>query len=254
MPTSGPAAPVGGPFAPGDRVQLSDTKGKLHTVTLEAGKLFHTHKGAIAHDDLHRASGGSRRDVDGGRRLPRPATAAVGLRAVDAAWCDRHLPQGRRPDRRGRRHLSGRPSPRGRRRIGGAHLLAAPCGGCSGVRSTPTNGATTSRRGEDERDHLLRSRAVVVDADRRRPRRGDHRRSGRPGGARHARALGVHRCRRGCPCAQAGCSAATSPRRPSCRRRSRPCASTAASPSRRPARPWCGPGTSRDWRCGRTTG
>jgi tRNA (adenine57-N1/adenine58-N1)-methyltransferase catalytic subunit len=49
MPTSGP---VGEPFAPGDRVQLSDTKGKLHTVTLEPGKLFHTHKGAIAHDDL----------------------------------------------------------------------------------------------------------------------------------------------------------------------------------------------------------
>lgn len=36
----------------GDRVQLSDTKGKLHTVTLETGKQFHTHKGAIAHDDL----------------------------------------------------------------------------------------------------------------------------------------------------------------------------------------------------------
>jgi tRNA (adenine57-N1/adenine58-N1)-methyltransferase len=49
-----PGAPdvVGGPFVPGDRVQLSDTKGKLHTVTLEPGKLFHTHKGAIAHDDL----------------------------------------------------------------------------------------------------------------------------------------------------------------------------------------------------------
>ena len=40
------------PFAEGDRVQLSDTKGKLHTMTLEAGKQFHTHKGAIAHDDL----------------------------------------------------------------------------------------------------------------------------------------------------------------------------------------------------------
>ena len=39
-------------LAVGDRVQLSDTKGKLHTVTLEAGKHFHTHKGAIAHDDL----------------------------------------------------------------------------------------------------------------------------------------------------------------------------------------------------------
>jgi tRNA (adenine57-N1/adenine58-N1)-methyltransferase len=36
----------------GDRVQLSDTKGKLHTVTLEPGKLFHTHKGALAHDDM----------------------------------------------------------------------------------------------------------------------------------------------------------------------------------------------------------
>ncbi len=52
MPTPGPSDAVGGPFATGDRVQLSDTKGKLHTVTLEPGKLFHTHKGAIAHDDL----------------------------------------------------------------------------------------------------------------------------------------------------------------------------------------------------------
>lgn len=39
-------------LAVGDRVQLSDTKGKQHTVTLESGRLFHTHKGAIAHDDL----------------------------------------------------------------------------------------------------------------------------------------------------------------------------------------------------------
>jgi tRNA (adenine57-N1/adenine58-N1)-methyltransferase len=39
-------------FSIGDRVQLSDPKGKLHTVTLESGKLFHTHKGAIAHDDI----------------------------------------------------------------------------------------------------------------------------------------------------------------------------------------------------------
>src|SRR4051812_9799348 len=36
----------------GERVQLSDNKGRLHTVVLEKGKLFHTHKGAIAHDDL----------------------------------------------------------------------------------------------------------------------------------------------------------------------------------------------------------
>jgi len=37
---------------PGDRVQLTDPKGRLHTVTLEPGKSFHTHRGAIAHDDL----------------------------------------------------------------------------------------------------------------------------------------------------------------------------------------------------------
>jgi tRNA (adenine57-N1/adenine58-N1)-methyltransferase len=41
-----------GPLRVGDRVQLTDPKGRLHTVTLEAGREFHTHKGAIAHDDL----------------------------------------------------------------------------------------------------------------------------------------------------------------------------------------------------------
>ncbi|HEY2044348.1 MAG TPA: tRNA (adenine-N1)-methyltransferase [Jatrophihabitans sp.] len=40
------------PFRAGDRVQLTDPKGRLHTVTLEAGKEFHTHRGAIQHDDL----------------------------------------------------------------------------------------------------------------------------------------------------------------------------------------------------------
>ena len=37
---------------PGEMVQLSDAKGRKHTVRLEPGKLFFTHKGAIAHDDL----------------------------------------------------------------------------------------------------------------------------------------------------------------------------------------------------------
>jgi tRNA (adenine57-N1/adenine58-N1)-methyltransferase catalytic subunit len=36
----------------GERVQLTDPKGRLHTVQLEAGKDFHTHAGAIAHDQL----------------------------------------------------------------------------------------------------------------------------------------------------------------------------------------------------------
>lgn len=41
-----------GPFAPGDRVQLSDSKGRLHSITLQAGGNFFTHKGGIPHDDI----------------------------------------------------------------------------------------------------------------------------------------------------------------------------------------------------------
>ncbi|HMM96339.1 MAG: tRNA (adenine-N1)-methyltransferase [Micrococcales bacterium] len=41
-----------GPFAEGDRVQLTDPKGRLHTITLTAGKQFHTHRGHLRHDEL----------------------------------------------------------------------------------------------------------------------------------------------------------------------------------------------------------
>jgi tRNA (adenine57-N1/adenine58-N1)-methyltransferase catalytic subunit len=41
-----------GPLRPGDRVQLTDPKGRMHTVTLEPGREFHTHRGAVAHDEL----------------------------------------------------------------------------------------------------------------------------------------------------------------------------------------------------------
>jgi tRNA (adenine57-N1/adenine58-N1)-methyltransferase catalytic subunit len=50
---------VPGAFREGDRVQLTDPKGRLHTVVLQPGKLFHTHRGAIAHDDLIGAPEGS---------------------------------------------------------------------------------------------------------------------------------------------------------------------------------------------------
>ena len=36
----------------GDRVQLTDVKGRHHTIVLEVGKQFHTNHGTIAHDDL----------------------------------------------------------------------------------------------------------------------------------------------------------------------------------------------------------
>ncbi|MGH3928753.1 MAG: tRNA (adenine-N1)-methyltransferase [Pseudonocardiaceae bacterium] len=48
-----------GPFQPGDRVQLTDPKGRKHTVLLEPGAQYHTHRGALAHDDLIGLSEGS---------------------------------------------------------------------------------------------------------------------------------------------------------------------------------------------------
>jgi tRNA (adenine57-N1/adenine58-N1)-methyltransferase len=41
-----------GPLAEGDKVQLTDPKGRRHTITLVAGKQFHTHKGILEHDAL----------------------------------------------------------------------------------------------------------------------------------------------------------------------------------------------------------
>ncbi|MFZ8909678.1 MAG: tRNA (adenine-N1)-methyltransferase [Candidatus Nanopelagicales bacterium] len=39
-------------LAPGDIVQITDDKGRHHTLVLAEGAAFHTHRGAIAHDDL----------------------------------------------------------------------------------------------------------------------------------------------------------------------------------------------------------
>jgi tRNA (adenine57-N1/adenine58-N1)-methyltransferase len=39
-------------FKYGDRVQLTDAKGKLYSITLTTGAEWHTHKGMLKHDDL----------------------------------------------------------------------------------------------------------------------------------------------------------------------------------------------------------
>src|ERR1700748_8898 len=41
-----------GPFTVGERVQLTDAKGRHYTMELTEGSEFHTHRGAIAHDDV----------------------------------------------------------------------------------------------------------------------------------------------------------------------------------------------------------
>jgi tRNA (adenine57-N1/adenine58-N1)-methyltransferase len=39
-------------FSAGDRIQLTDPKGKMYTITITQGKEWHTHKGWIVHNDL----------------------------------------------------------------------------------------------------------------------------------------------------------------------------------------------------------
>jgi tRNA (adenine57-N1/adenine58-N1)-methyltransferase len=41
-----------GPFVVGDRVQLTDPKGRHYTMVLNPGSEFHTHRGAIEHDTV----------------------------------------------------------------------------------------------------------------------------------------------------------------------------------------------------------
>jgi tRNA (adenine57-N1/adenine58-N1)-methyltransferase len=48
-----------GAFEVGERVQLTDPKGRLHTITLEPGREFHTHRGYLRHDELIGAPDGS---------------------------------------------------------------------------------------------------------------------------------------------------------------------------------------------------
>ena len=117
----------------GDRVQLSDTKGKLHTVTLQEGKSFHTHKGAIAHDDLIGQPEGVVVMSTGGVAVPGVPSAAGRLRAVDAPRSGGGLPKGRGADRGIRRRLPRGSRARGRCRLRRADVFAAPCGGYAGT-------------------------------------------------------------------------------------------------------------------------
>lgn len=41
-----------GPFRAGDQVQLTDPKGRINTITLQPGRLYHSHKGSVPHDEI----------------------------------------------------------------------------------------------------------------------------------------------------------------------------------------------------------
>lgn len=49
---SASAARHSGPFAVGDRVQLTGPRGRLNTISLQAGGEFHTHRGVVKHDSI----------------------------------------------------------------------------------------------------------------------------------------------------------------------------------------------------------
>jgi tRNA (adenine57-N1/adenine58-N1)-methyltransferase len=44
--------PRQGPLTAGEPVRLTDPKGRSHLITLRAGASFHTHQGALSHDDI----------------------------------------------------------------------------------------------------------------------------------------------------------------------------------------------------------
>lgn len=41
-----------GPFRPGERVQITDERGRITTITLAEGGEYHSHRGFLKHDDL----------------------------------------------------------------------------------------------------------------------------------------------------------------------------------------------------------
>lgn len=59
MPNSNPPPRAPGAILAGDIVQLTDVKGRPHTVVIEPGRVFHTHRGGIAHDEIMAAGEGS---------------------------------------------------------------------------------------------------------------------------------------------------------------------------------------------------
>jgi tRNA (adenine57-N1/adenine58-N1)-methyltransferase len=72
-----------GVFRVGDIVQLTDPKGRHHTIILQPGQRFHTHKGSLAHDDIIGVDDGSvittDKDVDYVALRPRLADYVLGM-------------------------------------------------------------------------------------------------------------------------------------------------------------------------------
>jgi tRNA (adenine57-N1/adenine58-N1)-methyltransferase len=250
-PAATPAAdPVPGAFVEGDRVQLTDPKGRLHTVVLEPGRQFHTHRGAIAHDDLIGAPEGS----------VVHSTANTGYLAFRPLLADFVLSMPR-----GAQVIYPKDAAQivGFGDIGpGMRVLEAGAGSgaltCSLLRAVGERGSVTSyERREDFADVARANVGAFFGAvpPNWSLRLGDL--------AEHPAAEVVDRVVLDMlePWAVLPTVAAalrpgsgTSPRPPSCRPTSRRCAPRACGPSRTRGRPCCARGTPSAWPSGRSTG
>jgi tRNA A58 N-methylase Trm61 len=88
-PLAGSAMPPAphGPFRSGDPVQLTDPKGRVNTITLQPGKLYHSHKGALPHDEIIGSPEGSASAV----RITTGDNKSRSLVALCAAWTRRTM-------------------------------------------------------------------------------------------------------------------------------------------------------------------
>ena len=171
-------------------MQLTDPKGRLHTVTLTSGKQFHTHRGAIEHDELIGRPEGSvvlsssgtpylaLRPLLSDFVLSMPRGAAViypeGLRRRSSAWATSI------PARR-----CSRPAPV---RARSPARCCAPSARVAG--SSPTSCAPTTPRSRCATSRPSSAPPPDLDAAGGRRRRPPDRRAGRPGDPRHAHPVG----------------------------------------------------------------
>ena len=154
----------------GDRVQLTDPKGRMHTVTLEAGRDFHTHKGSIAHDEL----------IGSDEGVVVRSTGGVDYLALRPLYADfvLSMPRGAAvvyPKDAGQVVTMGDVFP-------GAHVVEAGVGSgaltCALLRAVGTTGHLSvvraalrlRRHRADQRRDVLRRSAPGLGAARRRPR------------------------------------------------------------------------------------
>ena len=95
MAEAAPAAPWTGvrvgPFQIGERITLTDPKGRRHSVVLAPGGAFHTTKGSVSHDELIDGPEGVVSEVDFVRRwwssLEVRAMWAASTRVVTPSLC-----------------------------------------------------------------------------------------------------------------------------------------------------------------------